>query len=457
MMVRWTATLAACSLLVAGCSGGEAAPPSAGFVPAASLASGSVPIGKYIKHVVVIIQENRTFDNVFDGFPNADTQPYGYDSAGKKVVLQQIPFVVTTFGQDMIHNFNEAVTAWDSGKMDRFDRTPFDNGSPAGSFAYSYLEPAQVAPYWTLAKQYAIADHFFPMEFGPSFTSHLALIAGTDNLNAGNDLAEANYPEGEPWGCDQGFAGATWTVNSKRLVQLDGPEPCFTTFKTMADSLDAKGASWRYYAPPISANDGGQLWTSFDAIKAVRYGPDWKNVVTPQTRILRDAKAGKLAAMSWVIPDWQDSDHPAANSDTGPSWVASVVNAIGKGPDWNSTAIFLLWDDWGGWYDNVPPPQKDFRGLGIRVPLVIISPYVRAGYVDHRQYESASVLKFAEEAFGLPPIGPAAQGYTDTRAAAPLDAFDFTQKPRAFVPISAKYPASHFLHERPSYHVVDEE
>jgi phospholipase C len=164
--------------------------------------------------------------------------------------------------------------------------------------------------------------------------------------------------------------------------------------------------------------------------------------------VLQDAANGTLPAVSWVAPDWLDSDNAAANSDTGPSWVASVVNAIGEGKDWDSTAIFVVWTDWGGWYDNAPPPVRDFRGNGIRTPLIVISPYARAGVVDHANYESASLLKFVELAFGLPLIGPVSHGYTDGRAAAPLAAFDFTQKPRPFVPIAAKYPASYFVHRR---------
>jgi phospholipase C len=153
-----------------------------------------------------------------------------------------------------------------------------------------------------------------------------------------------------------------------------------------------------------------------------------------------------------VIPKWANSDHAGGtNWNQGPSWVASVVNAIGNGPDWSSTAIVVVWDDWGGWYDHVPPPQLDFRGLGIRVPCIIISPYARiasgkkAGYVSHTQYEFGSVLKFVEQAFSLPALGPTSQGYTDTRANSLVDSFDFTQKPRVFTTIPAAKSSNYFL------------
>ena len=465
-MKRLVAFAAAFAAFAAGCS---SYPPARGtaFVPSdgAGIRDAASPVlGKYVKHVVVIIQENRTFDNLFEGFPGADTQPFGYRSNGRKVYLKPTQFD-PGFNPDMVHNYAEAVVAWHGGKMDRFNETPFDDGQKAQAFPYSYIERSEIAPYWTLAQTYAIADHMFPTEFGPSFTSHLNLIAGTNELNP--QLAEANYPAGEPWGCDAPSFVKSSTVGPKRVVKTNGPWPCFAQFATIADSLDAKRVPWRFYAPALDVN-GGQLWSSFDAIQKVRcasvsngqcagHGADWKNVLSPQTRVLGDARAGRLAAVTWVVPDWQDSDHPAATSDTGPSWVANVVNAIGEGPDWKSTVVFLLWDDWGGWYDNVPPPALDFRGLGIRVPLVIISPYARKGYVDKTVYESASLLKFIEKTFGTPPIGPASEGYTDTRAALPLAAFDFTQRPRTFAPVAVRYPASYFLTRPPSYHAVDDQ
>jgi phospholipase C len=200
------------------------------------------------------------------------------------------------------------------------------------------------------------------------------------------------------------------------------------------------------------------MWEPFEAIAYVRKGPDWnQNIVAPETKILTDPGRGQLAAVSWVSPSKIDSDHPVARSDRGPSWVASIVNAIGKSQYWQHTAIFVVWDDWGGWYDSAAPPQRDFRGLGIRVPCLIISPYAKRGYVSHTTYEFASILKFIEETFGLPSIGAPADGYTDTRANSPADSFNFSQKPRPFVPIAAKYNLENFLAEPPSNDSVDTE
>jgi phospholipase C len=432
------------SLALAACASSASAVRTTPFVPAVTSAA-QPPVGTYIKHVVVIIQENRTFDNLFAGFPGADAPLYGYMKTGRKI--RKIPLRTIDFTPlvNVDHDFGPAIHAWDHGKMDGF------NGTVSGlapDFPYAHLRKKDVRPYWDMASQYVLADHMFPTEFGPSFTGHLSLIAGTTSLSP--TVAVANNPIGGPWGCDAAPGTITFTVNVKRVVS-GGPFPCYTQFHTMADVLDAAGVSWKYYAPGLYANKGGTLWSSFDAIHSVRYSPDWKNnVVSPQTQVLSDAANGTLPAVSWVIPDWEWSDHASTGSDLGPSWVAAVVNAIGKGPDWSSTAIVIVWDDWGGWYDNVPPPQLDYRGNGIRVGCIIISPYARPHYVSHTDYEFGSILKFEEQAFGLSPLGPTADGYTDSRANSIVDSFDFTQTPLSFTPIKAPYPPSRFIDQKPS-------
>ncbi len=428
---------------------------SGGFMPADDASLGN-PVGTYIKHVVVIIQENRSFENFFAGYPGADAPMFGY-SNGKEIKLRP-----TTFdGQDLPHLWQSAMTDWDRGKMDGFaeDEGRAKDGWP---YAYSYVKRAEIKPYWTMAREYVLADHMFPTEFGASFTGHLTLIAGTDNLTP--TKAEVNFPDGLYDDCDSPQGTKTSTVNEQRKIgHYTGPFPCFDQFNTMAQLLDnpssaASGrtsVSWKYYATKVL--DAG-IWEPYEAIKYVRYGPDWNtNIIAPQTRVLNDASDGALASVSWVTPSWPDSDHPGDASDTGPSWVASIVNAIGESPYWNSTAIVVVWDDWGGWYDNVAPPQLDFRGLGFRVPCLIISPYAKQGYVSHTQYEFGSILKFIEEAFDLPALGPTSAGYTDTRANSIEDSFDFIQSPRPFVPIPNPVGTEHFLKEPPSDQPVDTE
>ncbi len=432
-------SILACSASAAGC--------------ATATVSATAPTGSarppLITHVVIVVQENRSFDNLFSGFPGADAPTFGY-AGTKKVPLHATPLENPG---NIENNWRDAVSGWNGGKMNGFEGEHFYGGP--SDYAYAYVPRRESAPYWTMARRYALADRMFPLEFGPSYTAHLSLIAANTDIEP-KLLAEVDAPDGLPWGCDAPLGTRSFTLDVDRVERFDGPFPCYENFPTIADNLDAAGVSWKYYASPLK-RIGGKVWSEFDSIRSVRYGADWKNVISPQTKILHDAAAGDLASVSWVTPDWIDSDHTGSGYNRGPSWVASIVNAIGESRYWKSTAIVVLWDDWGGWYDDAPPPQLDFRGLGIRVPCIVISPYVKRGYVSHTQYEFGSVVKLIEQIFGLPAVGPASRGFTDTRAASMLDVFDFTQAPRAFSPIPAPYPESRFVEERPSYIPPDEE
>ena len=421
-------------------------------------------IGSYIQHVVIVVQENRSFDNIFAGFPGADAPTYGYAHDGSLVPLRPITFS----GQDLQHGWQMAINNWNKGSMNGFDLNEYGStagGPSAGTYPYAYIERSLVAPYWAMARQYVLADHMFPTEMGGSFTAHIDLIAGTSYLNSPS-LAEVDAPTTTPWGCDAPAGTTTATLNTLQHWSNTGPFPCFAstpsgsaTIGTMAPLLDAANVSWKYYAPSYSSTaSGGAFWSEFDAIHDVRYGADWKNVVL-QTNVLSDVAGGTLPSVSWVIPDAQDSDHAGISGDTGPSWVASVVNAVGKSKYWNSTAIVVLWDDWGGWYDDVPPPQLDFVGLGIRVPCIIISPYAKPHYVSHTQYEFGSVLKFVEQTFGTPSLSSLGYGYgyTDARANSIVDSFDFTQSPRAFTSIVQPYSQLTLRKRKPSHRAPDSE
>jgi phospholipase C len=181
-------------------------------------------------------------------------------------------------------------------------------------------------------------------------------------------------------------------------------------------------------------------------------GSDWvNNVIIPETQVLNDISAGKLAQVSWVIPTGVNSDHASyADATGGPSWVASVVNAVGNSSYWSNTAIIITWDDWGGWYDHVPPPKVVNDGTswgsgyvyGFRVPLIVVSPYAKAGYISHVQHDFGSILNLVEETFGLPSLG-----YADAHADDLSDCFDFTQTPIPFKTVNASLNAAHFLHD----------
>jgi|SRR5579862_320969 len=434
-----------------------------------------------ISHVIIVIQENRSFENFFAGYPGANAPTSGCASptpspsprgpiAPPPAVRPlssglscppgdtEVPLHSVTFknNPDLRHDWRSSITDWNNGQMDGFSAW----GEKGGQLkAYAYVTQSEIEPYWTMAQQYVLADEMFPTEFGGSFTGHLTLVAGTDDIKLPGE-AEVNFPNKPPDDCDSPPGTVSSYVSQspyRELHLFQGPFPCFDQFNTMAEVLDNAKVSWKYYATR-RLDDG--FWEPFEAIKYVRYGKDWKTkIIAPQTKFLSDAKHGRLASVSWVTPSKPDSDHPAALSDLGPSWVASVVNAVGEGPDWKTSAIVVVWDDWGGFYDNAAPPQLDYRGLGLRVPCLIISPYAKQGHVSHVQYEYGSILRFIEEVNGIPAgsIGKKIKGYTDRRATSLDDAFDFSQKPRQFVPIQSKYPMSRFLNEPPSNEPVDTE
>ncbi len=455
----WLAALALAAVAAA-CGGGSGSS-SGGFVPGGN--QGSPPptapphqLRDHIKHVVIVVQENRSFDNLFHAFPGAASTDYGYMHDGTKVKLTPM----SLHGPDISHVWTDAISDWDNGKMDRFDLNPLGPNRPAGAYAYQYVDPKYIQPYWQMAKQYVLFDHMFPTMFGGSFTAHLDLIASTTNLQGG--LAEVDAPTATPWGCDAPGGTHTSTLDESRHENGGGgPFPCFTQFATLAALMDPAHVTWAYYAPKVGGGDiGGRVWSEFDAIDAVRHGHDWsRNVISPQTQFLTDAAAGRLPDVSWVIPDGADSDHSGLGRDTGPSWVSAVVDAVGESPAWNTTAVVVLWDDWGGWYDNVVPPQLDYRGLGERVPCIVISAYARRGQVSHTVYEFGSIVKFVEEVFELPSLSSLGlgTGYTDDRAYSITDAFDFKQKPRAFQPFASKYSRAYFLTRKPSLQAPDDE
>ena len=380
---------------------------------------------------------------MFDGFPGADTVTSGRTSTGTQRQLQPISLAAM---YDVAHEENNFIAAFDGGKMDGFDKevTGGLGGIGAGAASpppypmYAYTPPSEIKPYLAMASSYVLADRFFPSEIDSSFTSHQYLIAA----QAGNTV---DNPTGPIWGCDAAPGTTIPTLNSDR-TQGPGVFPCFD-YMTLGDELDAAGKSWRYYAPPVA---GLSTWSAYDAIRHIRYGVDWtRNVISPETRVLDDLAAGTLANVTWVIPDLMNSDHPDTGSTTGPQWVSSIVNEIGASPFWSSTAIVVLWDDWGGFYDHVAPPQLDDDGLGIRTPLMVISPFAKRGYVSHVQYETGSIAKFIETQFGLHALSA-----SDARANDLGDCF--VPNPAAtFQPFVTTRSIQQFRQERPSMRAPD--
>jgi len=415
-----------------------------------------------IQHVIVLVQENRSFVNLFSGYPGADAPAEGACKPnqalklcldGQPVRLKEVTLETCkcTGGRDIGHDHKAFETEFDGGKMDGFNSIPSGTGGtggPAKLYPYGFVERSESKPYWNLAHAFTLGDRMFSTETSDSFVAHQQIIAGTTRLNDTESVVDV--PDAFPWGCDAP-AGTTVPVIKVdgSVVTNSGVYPCFTQYKTMADVLDAAKVSWKFYVAPFVGSDAdfsGEVWNAFDPIKSVRYGADWKkNISEPNTNLFKDIKSHSLPAVSWVIPILADSDHPASGSNTGPSWVTSVVNAVGRSSYWKTTAIVVIWDDWGGWYDNVPPPQPDYTSLGMRVPLLVISPWAKHGYVSHTEYNFGSILKYIEQNFGTGSLGT-----TDASANSLGDVFDFTQTPPAFHPFDAPYGMSFFLRHRPS-------
>jgi phospholipase C len=413
-----------------------------------------------IKHVVIIIQENRSFNNLFYGFPGAKTVSYGYNEQGAKIALKPVTLATTW---DLQHSARDYLLSCDgtgsipgtSCKMDGFDEQKWTCGGsgpkcPNENPPYSYVPHNETKPYFDMARQYVLADEMFSSDFDmSSFISHQYIIAGQ------NPDSTVNYPDGL-WGCPGGKPDQIDVMGARRKIPDGQVRSCWDP-KTIGDELDDAGISWAYYASaikdlgkacgtsPLGYKGGGSgIWSAYQAIKHVCYGSDWANdVISPPTQFFQDVKNNALRTVSWVTPSYKNSDHGGAGSKTGPSWVASLVDAIGDSPYWDSTAIFIFWDDSGGWYDSVPPAYVDNDGLGFRLPLLIISPYAKQGLVSHTHYEHGSILKFVENQFALARLAA-----SDSRAKSPeSDCFDFSQPPRAFRPIAAPYPQSYFEHQ----------
>jgi phospholipase C len=435
-----------------------------------TIACGDSPVtGTKIQHVVIIFQENRTPDNLFHDpvlmANGADIASSGVNSKGETVPLTPIPLGIS---YDLAHWHNSFVSMYNGGKMDGANKivvTCYLRAKcPPANAQFKYVEPSDVAPYFQLAEEYTFGDRMFQTNEGPSYEAHQFILSGTSAPTTTSNLFAVDLPVPQsPTGC---------ASPPQSYVELINPlgawagrmYPCFE-HPTLTDELNAKNVSWRYYSP-----NAGSIWTAPNSIQHMCgpnvappnatkcVGSDWvHNVVlyTPQNPapILTDIRKKRLPAVSWVIPSGRNSDHANSTENIGgPSWVASIVNAIGNSAYWESTAIIITWDDWGGWYDHVPPPQVIDDGTswgsgyvyGFRVPLIVVSPYAKAAYISHTTHDFGSILNFVEQTFGLSQLGYADSHTTDALS----DCFNFAQTPLHFRNIAAPLSAAYFLNDR---------
>lgn len=445
-------------------------------------------------HIIVIVQENRTPDNLFQGLcappfgsaATCSTAPKGkqYDIQTKNWLdkasatgLTQ-PFPVPLASKfDLAHTHRSWFVQCDK---DALGNCKMDGAAkiacvgtcpPKPQFAYVDNSIGNMNPYLELVTQYGWANAMFQTNQGPSFPAHQFLFGGTSAPSLAEDhagifAAENMSGKGLGAGC---IASSTRTV---QLIDSTGVEntankifPCFE-HNTVADLLQPRGVTWRYYAPGSSS-----IWTAPNAIQHICMangstctGADWKaNVDLKPAHVLTDIAACNLRQVTWVVPSGQNSDHALINTGGGPAWVASIVNAIGT--SWttsnhrcdywgnnsnDATAILIVWDDWGGWYDHKPPtvlasPEGGYQ-LGFRVPFIAVSAYTPVQLVDNTRHDFGSIVRFIEHNFA---ITEGSLTFADARATTDLTTFfDLNQAPRPYLNVHAQVGAAFFINDK---------
>jgi phospholipase C len=337
----------------------------------------------YIKHAVFIMMENHTFDNFFGQYPGANGMTLAAATNPPK--------------SDLDHSSPAFNAAMDGGNMDEFP-----------SRGYVQYSQSDIPNYWTYAQQFGLGDNFYSSAATNSAPNHLPMIAAqTGGLNGSSLMNGCMSPQNTE---EESKSAATGNEYFSY--------PCYN-IQNVADELTAAGKTWRYYSSV-------GIW---DAPRMVQSTYNSSNIVSNPNKVVSDINAKKLADVTWVTPQGNDSnDHPPSALQGGQNFVTNIVNAIINNSYWSNTAIFVTWDDWGGWYDHVKPPVVDGVGLGSRVPLLVISPYAKQGYISHQQGEFSSFAKYSEEVFNLPSLN---QRDALAQTSDLMDYFDFTQTARS--------------------------
>ena len=380
-----------------------------------------------LRHVVFIIKENRTFDHLFGRFPGADGATKGVTCDGTVVPLAE----AANKAGSPLHSFAAGITAINGGAMNCFDQ--LQDGTDLEG--YVQYRRRGIPNYWAYAKHFALADRFFSSVYGPTTIEHLWTLAGQSDrfVDVEREFQGGEGKPGEFCRDDQermkSFKRLTRSQERTafklekssdvaQLIERFWIErwPC-TDIRILPDLLEKRDISWRYY------KGGTRHQKAIKMIRHVRFGPMWKRVV-PNQQFDRDVRKHRLPAVSWLIPPKYLNEHPPHGMCQGENWTVRRLNVIMESEYWKSTAVFLTWDDFGGFYDHVPPPHVDLYGMGPRVPALVISPWARRGYVDHRVYDFSSILRTIEELYGLPTLGQ-----RDAQAKAMWRSFDFNQTP----------------------------
>lgn len=416
---------------------------------------------KAIKHIVVIMQENRSFDSYFGTFPGADGLP----------MANGVPSVCipTTTGQPCArpfidhadvngggpHGQTNAAADINGGKMDGFvgqvngaRRACADPNNPACTNSSTpdvlgYHTGTDIPNYWSYASHYVLQDHMFEPNASWSLPAHLFTVSEWSASCSAHD----------PQSCSDALQSPG---TPPKLGKRANPKAPIYAWTDLTYLMHKQNVSWGYYvvagtepdcenASALSCGPTKQtaktpgIWNPLPYFDTVRGDGQLGNVQSVGN-FYASAKTGTLPAVSWVMPSGAVSEHPPALVSVGQSYVTSLVNAVMAGPDWSSTAIFLTWDDWGGFYDHVAPPTVDVNGYGLRVPGIVISPFAKQGYVDHQTLSFDAYVKFIEDVFlGGQRLDPATDGRPDPRTSVRENAkilgdlgadFNFNQPPR---------------------------
>jgi phospholipase C len=387
-----------------------------------------------IKHVVVLTMENHAYDSYFGGYClalstycsstgngilNGTCVPYFPNSPSKGCVVPYNFTLQQLSPTDMPHGWQSGAVDYNHGAMNGFYP-----GEANGIIPFGHYNGSTAPTYWDLAEEYSLGDNFFAPVLDYSDPNHWYMLAGqAPAISLSSYLISA---------ADQSTYRTQ--ANSTRTVQ---------------DLLNTTGTSWEYYdytlrsyavATSMAHNTTGSAYNYWNPMsgRGESYTTTFRNHFANRPSFFTAAAAGTLPSVSWIIPASNQSDHPSANISEGQKFVASVVDAIENSPEWNTTALFITWDEWGGFYDHVAPPAYGFgsAGFGFRVPLLVVSPYARENYISHSFGTFTSILAFIEYQFGLGCVGPATE---DCTATVPLDYFNFTQSPRAPIVFADTY------------------
>ncbi len=432
-----------------------------------------------IEHIVFIVQENHSFDNYFGTYPGANgfgnisvlvdplnassgyISPFhitpemgvetGFGDPNLAILAEAVsgtePFHLgsQSLGQDLGHSWETAVKSYDNGKMDGFV------AADHSTLAMGYYDRRDIPYYWDYADHFTLADNFFSSTFGPSLPTHLYIASGSSG-HPNSGLTQVYSPSS---GQEAGALPEPCIVNGSVINNPPsfgwfsaGDSPIINwnepplNWATLAQEMSTANKTWPWYngdANPLAAT----YWNVLPLFEYFQNNPDQlAKHVKSTANFASDVASNELPAVSWIIPgSWQPptlpevfkdqttmqnsvSEHPPARSDVGMDYVAYLINQVMQSPSWQSTAIVLYWDDYGGFYDHVRPPVIDAFGDGFRVPSLIISPWAKSNYIDHTEYEFGSLLRFAEENFNLPTLGA-----RDLTANSIMNSFNFSQTP----------------------------